>query len=72
MTMIVTMTSKGRITLPKKLRNQLGLVPGTRLAFSLLGDGTVVLRVKHRRLSSLAGILTRADQPTVSIDNMKR
>lgn len=72
MTMIVTMTSKGQITLPKKLRNQLGLVPGARLAFSLLSDGTVVMRVKHRRLSSLAGILTRADQPTVTIDNMKR
>ncbi|MYM84154.1 AbrB/MazE/SpoVT family DNA-binding domain-containing protein [Duganella sp. FT50W] len=70
--MMVTMTSKGRITLPKKLRDQLGLVPGARLAFSLLGDGSVVMRVKHRRLSSLAGILTRPDQPTISIDNMKR
>ncbi len=72
MTMMVTMTSKGRITLPKRLRSQLGLVPGTRLAFSLLSDGTVVLRIKRRRLSSLAGILTREDQPTISIDDMKR
>ncbi len=72
MTMMVTMTSKGRITLPKKLCNQLGLVPGTRLAFSLLSDGSVVIRIKHRQLSSLAGILTRPDQPTISIDDMKR
>lgn len=72
MTIMVTITSRGRITLPKKLRNQLGLVPGARLAFSLLGDGTVVLRIKHRPLSTVAGILTRAGQPSVSIDNMKR
>lgn len=72
MTMMVTMTSKGRITLPKKLCNRLGLVPGTRLAFSLLSDGSVVIRIKHRRLSSLAGILTKPDQPTISIDDMKR
>jgi AbrB family looped-hinge helix DNA binding protein len=72
MMVTVTMTSKGRITLPKKLRNRLGLVPGNRFAVSVLGDGTVVLRRKHRQLSSLAGILTREDQPTVSLDDMKR
>lgn len=71
MTITVTMTSRGRITLPKELRDQLGLVPGSRLAFSLLSDGSVVLRVKNRRLASLGGILTRPDQPSVSIDQMK-
>jgi AbrB family looped-hinge helix DNA binding protein len=72
MTTEVTLTSKGQITLPKELRNRLGLEPGARLAFSQLSDGTVVMRVKHRKLSDLAGILTAPGQPTVTIEQMSR
>jgi antitoxin PrlF len=72
MTTEVTLTSKGQITLPKELRTSLGLNPGAKLAFSQLADGTVVMRVKHRKLSDLAGILTRPGQPSVSIEEMSR
>jgi AbrB family looped-hinge helix DNA binding protein len=72
MTTEVTMTSRGRITLPKKLRAELGLVPGSRLAFSQLSDGSVIMRVKNRKLSSLGGILNREGQPAVPVEEMKR
>ncbi|MRW83748.1 AbrB/MazE/SpoVT family DNA-binding domain-containing protein [Pseudoduganella sp. FT26W] len=72
MTTIMTVNSRGGITLPKKLRAALGLTAGARVAFSQLSDGTVVMRIKHRKLSSLAGILTREGQPKVSIEEMSR
>jgi AbrB family looped-hinge helix DNA binding protein len=71
MTTLVTLTSRGRITLPKKLRAELGLKPGTRLAFSQLSDGSVIMRVKNRTLSSLGGILAKEGYPAVSVDEMK-
>lgn len=68
----VTVGSRGRITLPMALRLQLGLVPGCRLIFFQLDDGRFIARVKNRRASSLAGILTRPGQPSVSIEEMRR
>jgi hypothetical protein len=40
------------------------------MAFTMLSDGTVVMRPKTRRLSSLAGSLTRPGQPSVAIEEM--
>ena len=39
-----TLTSGGRVTLPKRIRRHLGLKSGDQLAFITLGDGRVVLR----------------------------
>jgi antitoxin PrlF len=72
MTKLVTLTSQGRVTLPKELRASLGLKSGAKLMFSQLADGTVIMRVKHQKLSDLAGILTRQNQPSVAIADMKR
>ena len=72
MTKLVTLTSRGRVTLPKELRASLGLEPGAKLTFSQLADGTVLMRVKHQRLSDLAGILSRQNQPSIAIADMKR
>jgi AbrB family looped-hinge helix DNA binding protein len=33
-----SMTSKGQITIPKALRQQLGLARGSRVSFELVGD----------------------------------
>jgi len=65
-----TLTRKGQTTIPKEIRDQLGLRAGDRLAFTLLPDGTVLLRVKNRSLASLGGCLQREGQPTVPIDQM--
>jgi len=48
MSIVVTMTLKGRITLPKKLRVALGMVPGDRLMLVRSEDGTVVIQRKAR------------------------
>jgi AbrB family looped-hinge helix DNA binding protein len=65
-----TLTSKGQVTVPREIRDRLGLASGDKLAFTLLSDGTVVMRAKTRRLIELAGSLTRPGQPKVSIGEM--
>lgn len=51
-----TMTSKGQLTIPKDIRDRLGLKPGDRVEFVPGGDGrTVVLR--KRRVLTLEQVL---------------
>lgn len=66
-----TLTAKGQTTIPKEIRDQLGLEAGDQLTFTTLSDGTVVMRAKTRRLLDLAGSLTRRDQPRVDVADMK-
>lgn len=72
MRLIAVMNSRGQITLPRKLREELGLTSGTLLAISVARDGRLLVRIKNRKLSELASILTRPGQPTVSIEEMSR
>jgi len=41
--MSATVTSKGQVTVPKAVRERLGIVPGSKVAFELAEDGRVVL-----------------------------
>lgn len=50
-----TLTSKGQTTIPKDIRDALGLKPSDELKFTLLSDGTVIMRAKRRDLADLAG-----------------
>ncbi len=52
-----TVTSKGQITIPAEVRKALGLSTGERVVFTLLADGTTVLRAKTRSLADLKGLL---------------
>lgn len=54
---IATLTSKGQTTVPRDIRERLGLEPGDQLHFTLLPNGTVVMRAKKRSLAALAGSL---------------
>ncbi|MET3106477.1 AbrB family looped-hinge helix DNA binding protein [Oxalobacteraceae bacterium GrIS 2.11] len=42
---ITSVTSKGQVTIPKEVRQQLGIRQGTRIEFELVGDH-VEMRVK--------------------------
>jgi antitoxin PrlF len=42
--MSTTLTIKGQVTIPKQIRDALGLEPGTRLDFAVNADGDVVLQ----------------------------
>lgn len=49
-----TLTSKGQVTLPKSLRDKLGLGPGAEVSFSVNAQGEVVVKpvAKTRRKSA--------------------
>lgn len=53
-----TVTSKGQVTLPKKVRDALGLVPGSKVEFELR-EGQVLLhkRVSEEKLARWQGFL---------------
>jgi len=64
-----TMTSKGQITVPKMVREALGLLEGTKVNFELLPDGTALMRVKRKSIMSLFGKYSTGGIK-VSIDEM--
>ena len=51
-----TMTSKGQITVPKDVREALGLTAGTKVDFQLV-DGRWTLSTERARAADLAGLL---------------
>ena len=64
-----TMTSKGQITVPKDVRDELGLVPGTKVQFTRNADGDFVLSTVRRPAAALKGRLSY-EGPAVSLDDM--
>jgi|PlaIllAssembly_1097288.scaffolds.fasta_scaffold3385805_1 antitoxin PrlF len=67
---IATLTSKGQTTLPREIRERLRLEPGDQLHFTLLPNGTVVMRVKKRDIATLAGMLRTPGRRPVSVARM--
>lgn len=57
MSYLATVTSKGQMTLPAKLRSELGINPGDRVELTLTGDGTVRLRKRSRSFAELKGLV---------------
>lgn len=71
-----TLTSKGQITIPKSIRQRLGLRPGDRLDFTLDGNGVLVVEPlgPDEEPRSLAGFLEDRIQISkpVTIEEMDR
>ena len=50
---MTTVTSKGQVTIPKRVRDLLGIVPGSKVDFRRAADGAVVLtRADEKRPES--------------------
>jgi AbrB family looped-hinge helix DNA binding protein len=65
-----TLSSKGQITVPKEIRERLGLTKGDRLEFVFDASGSVRLRPLVGSVRELAGILRRPGCRPVSIEEM--
>ena len=70
MTTDATLTSKGQTTIPKEIRESLGMQPGDRITFTLMPDGTVSMRVKTKSVMALAGVLHKKGRKPVPIEKM--
>jgi antitoxin PrlF len=62
--MTVTVTSKGQVTVPKQVRDRLGIKPGSKVDFEVAEDGRAFLRrvgkrsVKPSRFERMRGTAT--------------
>jgi AbrB family looped-hinge helix DNA binding protein len=65
--MYATLTSKGQITLPKEIRERLGLDAGSMLDFQILADNTITARPVKPDARRIRGLLKspHATPPTV-------
>jgi antitoxin PrlF len=72
MTTDAALTSKGQITIPKEIRDSLGLKPGDRMTFTQMPDGTVVMRVKSKSVMDLAGLLRKKGRKPAAIERLSR
>jgi antitoxin PrlF len=67
-----TLTSKGQMTIPKAIRDSLGMKDGDRMTFTLMPEGLVVLRVKNKRVSDLGGILHKKGRRALPVELLSR
>jgi AbrB family looped-hinge helix DNA binding protein len=65
-----TLTRKGQVTIPKSLRDQLGLHLGDRISFRLRGE-EIVLKPVHRTILDLEGSVQPKNRPE-DFDGIRR
>ncbi|HET7295449.1 MAG TPA: AbrB/MazE/SpoVT family DNA-binding domain-containing protein [Vicinamibacteria bacterium] len=65
-----TVTSKGQVTLPKKVREALRIKPGDQVDFVLESEGAVRVRAARNDVRDLKGILHRPGRKPVSLEAM--
>ncbi|WP_051297303.1 AbrB/MazE/SpoVT family DNA-binding domain-containing protein [Brevibacterium album] len=65
-----TVTSKGQITLPKELRDELHLTTGSKVAFIRAGEGLYRLIPRTRSIRDLIGILHDPERAPMTIEEM--
>lgn len=68
--MFSTLTSKGQLTLPKKVRELLGLKNGDKVGFSISETGKVEIAPVRTNLKELKGLL-KPVSGVVSLEEMR-
>jgi AbrB family looped-hinge helix DNA binding protein len=66
-----TVTAKGQVTLPKKVREALRIKPGDQIDFVLGAEGEVRLRAGRFDARDLKGLLHRFGRKPVSLEAME-
>ncbi len=67
-----TLTSKGQTTIPKEIRDSLSMKTGDRMTFTLMPDATVIMRVKSKSVTELAGALHKKGRKPVPVEQLSR
>ena len=65
-----TLTSKGQVTIPKNIRDALGVTAGDRITFTVMPDGVVIMRARSRSIADLAGMLFEEGRETIPIEKL--
>ncbi len=67
---LATITSKGQVTIPKKVRDQLHLKPGDTIDFEIDSHNTIRITAKKRHHSELAGMFKHKAKKIYSVEEM--
>ncbi len=67
-----TITTKGQVTIPKPIRDAMGVSPGDRVRFTRRADGVVVIEPETVDLRSLKGLFRDRVGEPVSLEDMER
>ena len=63
-------TSKGQVTIPKAIRDAMGVRPGDRVRFTRRDDGTVTVEPETVDVRSLFGRFKRYAERAVTVEEM--
>jgi len=64
-------TSKGQITIPAEIRRAMGIKAKDRVVFTVMPDGTTVMRAKTQSITDLKGMLKNPGK-RVPVSSMRR
>lgn len=67
-----TITSKGQVTIPKRIRDELGLDAGTEVEFVLEEDGTIRVRPKRPAMDRLRAVKETLAKHDVDLEALRR
>lgn len=66
-----TITSKGQMTLPKEVRDRLGLHPGDKIDFVFGTDGQLVIKPRTIHVQQLFGLLHRKGEKAATLEEIE-
>jgi len=67
---IATLTSKGRITIPKDLRDSLNLQAGDKIQFTIKNDRGVSLKASNTKIDDVSGMLNKNATKSYTVKEM--
>jgi len=65
-----TITAKGQTTVPADVRALVHAGPGTRLVWSVMPDGTIIVRAKTKSILDMAGMLRAPKGKRIRVEDM--
>jgi AbrB family looped-hinge helix DNA binding protein len=67
---LATLTNKGQITIPKRVRESLGVHSGDKIEFVIAENGIAFIRPITRKVDDVFGRLHKPGRKPVSIEEM--
>jgi antitoxin PrlF len=67
---IATLTNKGQVTIPKAVRESLGLHSGDKLEFVIVENGKACIRPVTKKVDDVFGRLYKPEKKPVSVEEM--
>ena len=65
-----TLTSKGQVTIPKSVRDSIGLRTGDKIEFIITEKNEVLLRPITKKVDDVFGVLYKSGRTIVTVEEM--